>query len=201
MKMSEFEMTKSLKDGLIYGEIFQLSEPDIFYNKMFNGTVQYVKNICCQYEIWCDYEAGKDLKNNLLKYDNNRVIINTHTIYEKAKELSDLFQTLRKISNQFKEKFKDVEDIWCYDVEYKDFILSGFEIKFKFFDGRTFFVECVITDDLKKYMDIFSLTFKVPSEIYEFFKFSLKEYKKNKKIFNDYYINCFAVPEYFGDLK
>lgn len=194
------EMNKFLKDGLIYGEIFQLSEPDIFYNKIFNGTVQYVKNICCQYEIWCDYEAGKEL-NNLLRYDKNRVIINTHLLYEKAKELSNLFQTLRKISNQFKEKFKDIEDAWCYDVEYKDFILSGFELKFKFFDGRTFFVECVITDDFKKYIDIFSLTFKIPSEIYEFFKFSLKEYKKNKNVFKDYYLNCFVEPKYFGDLK
>ena len=114
-------MNKFLKDG----EIFQLSEPDIFYNKIFNGTVQYVKSICCQYEIRCDYEAGNVL-NNLLRYDKNRVIINTHLLYEKAKELSNLFQTLRKISNQFKEKFKDIEDIWCYDVEYKDFILSGF---------------------------------------------------------------------------
>ena len=52
--MTKFEMNKFLKNGLIYGEIFQLSEPDIFYNKIFNGTVQYVKNICCQYEIWCD---------------------------------------------------------------------------------------------------------------------------------------------------
>lgn len=190
--MNKFEMNKSLKDG----EIFQLSEPDIFYNKMFNGTVQYVKSICCQYDICC--EAAEN--GNLLRYDKNRVIINTHLLYKKAKELSNLFQTLRKISNQFKEKFKDIEDIWCYDVEYKDFILSGFELKFKFFDGRTFFVECVITDFFK-YMDIFSLTFKIPSEIYEFFKFSLKEYKKNKNVFNDYYINCFAVPEYFGDLK
>lgn len=194
------EMNKFLKDGLIYGEIFQLSEPDIFYNKIFNGTVQYVKSICCQYEIRCDYEAGNVL-NYLLRYDKNRVIINTHLLYEKAKELSNLFQTLRKISNQFKEKFKDIEYIWCYDVEYKDFILSGFELKFKFFDGRTFFVECVITDDFKKYIDIFALTFKVPSEIYEFFKFSLKEYKKNKNVFKDYYLNCFVEPKYLGELK
>ena len=193
-------MNKFLKDGLIYGEIFQLSEPDIFYNKIFNGTVQYVKSICCQYEILCYYEAGNVL-NNLLRYDKNRAIINIHLLYEKAKELSNLFQTLRKISNQFKEKFKDIEDIWCYDVEYKDFILSGFELKFKFFDGRTFFVECVITDDFKKYIDIFSLTFKVPSEIYEFFKFSLKEYKKNKNVFKDYYLNCFVEPKYLGELK
>ena len=187
------EMNKFLKDG----EIFQLSEPDIFYNKIFNGTVQYVKSICCQYDICC--EAGEN--GNLLRYDKNRVIINTHLLYEKAKELSNLFQTLRKISDQFKEKFKDIEDVWCYDVEYKDFILSGFELKFKFFDGRTLFVECVITDDFKKYIDIFSLTFKVPSEIYEFFKFSLKEYKKNKNVFKDYYLNCFAVPKYLGELK
>lgn len=191
--MNKFEMNKFLKDG----EIFQLSEPDIFYNKIFNGTVQYVKNICCQYDICC--EAGEN--GNLLRYDKNRVIINTHLLYEKAKELSNLFQTLRKISNQFKEKFKDIEDVWCYDVEYKDFILSGFELKFKFFDGRTFFVECVITDDFKKYIDIFSLTFKVPSEIYEFFKFSLKEYKKNKNVFKDYYLDCFVEPKYLGELK
>ena len=39
-----------------------------------------------------------------------------------AKELSNLFQTLRKISNQFKEKFKDI------DV---DAILEALKVKFE----------------------------------------------------------------------
>lgn len=54
---------------------------------------------------------------------------------------------------------------------------------------------------LKSILIFFSLTFKIPSEIYEFFKFSLKEYKKNKNVFKDYYLNCFVEPKYFGDLK